>query len=155
MGNGRYRYHVSSKGPSARSTSVMMGNAVPQMTTRKASWASVRSKVRPMARCTRRRYLPLCAGLPARRRSITVITAIPVARPSMDEHDAPETPEPSTPTTPAEPEPPAAPTQPLRNFFERLPAYVVPLILIGVPLLVGIAAQVAPHEVGDKIVWQY
>lgn len=75
----------------------------------------------------------------------------------MDDDAATSPPgEPSTPAARTETVPvptPAGP--PLRNFFERLPVYVVPLILIGVPVLFGIAAQLAPVEVGDKIVWQY
>jgi len=39
--------------------------------------------------------------------------------------------------------------------LERVPVYVVPLLLIGIPALFGVAAQLAPVEVGQKIVWQY
>lgn len=40
-------------------------------------------------------------------------------------------------------------------WLEKLPLWVVPALLIGVPLLVAGAAQVAPEAVGDNIVWKY
>ncbi len=51
--------------------------------------------------------------------------------------------------------PPPEPQRTGPTLLERLPVYLVPLILIGVPALFYIAAQLAPVEVGDKIVWQY
>lgn len=66
----------------------------------------------------------------------------------------------ATPEPPAAPEPAGAtpspgstqPTQP--NALETLPWWVVPLILLGVPLLFAIAVQVEP-DLYDEVVWKY
>jgi uncharacterized membrane protein len=41
------------------------------------------------------------------------------------------------------------------GWIERLPLYVVPLLLIGIPLVVGVAAMVAPEAVYDQVVWKH
>src|SRR5439155_1493469 len=57
---------------------------------------------------------------------------------------------PMRPTAPSASASPAGP-----SFLERIPVYVVPLLLIGIPALFAVAAQVAPEEIGHKVVWQY
>lgn len=60
---------------------------------------------------------------------------------------------PAADAVPASPAPPAAPPQP--NLLERVPPWVVPALLIGIPLLVAVGAAVAPEAVYHGVVWKY
>lgn len=70
--------------------------------------------------------------------------------------DAAASPFPEAP--PADPSPgaavPAAPAPQGPGFLETLPWWLVPAILLGVPLLVGLAVQVQ-HDAYDAFVWKY
>ncbi|MES2155027.1 MAG: DUF63 family protein [bacterium] len=80
----------------------------------------------------------------------------------MDESDATQ-PSAGTAPPPAEPavapQPPAPAPEPRPSRFsgivERLPVWLVPLILIGVPVMAWIASQAWPEAFGRQVIWQY
>src|SRR5688500_11791293 len=59
----------------------------------------------------------------------------------------PPPPPPSPPSVP-----PVAPPEPSR--LERLPPYLIPLLLIGIPLVLALASMLWPHQVYDQLVWK-
>jgi uncharacterized membrane protein len=66
--------------------------------------------------------------------------------------EQPSEPAPNEPAPPAAPTPPAAP--PALGILERIPVWTVPAILLGVPLLFTLVANLVPGFY-DHVVWPY
>lgn len=63
--------------------------------------------------------------------------------------------EPASPPLSAVPPPPAdAPAAPRTSWLDRIPGWVVPALLVGIPLLAWAAAQLWPQFYG-QVIWQY
>jgi uncharacterized membrane protein len=47
------------------------------------------------------------------------------------------------------------PSEPRPTFLDRLPVWIVPALLVGIPLAIALGAAVAPEAVYDGFVWKY